>query len=129
MFKKFFNKRNQEILSKFDQEQIILYSFGPNFFGQESTRYKQLRGNGVLILTGDELYFEMYVPKRKYSFPIESIKSVDTVKSFLGKTRFTPLLRISFINYKGQEDSATWQLGDADVWLNRLQQIVEMKDK
>jgi len=129
MFKRFFRKRNQQVLSKFKQEHIILHSFGPNFFGQESMRYKQVRGNGVLVLTGDELYFEMYVPKKIFSFPIKSIKSVDTVKSFLGTTKFSPLSRISFINDRGQEDSAAWRLGDLDVWLTRLQQVIEMKDK
>jgi hypothetical protein len=126
-FKRIFKGRYNQILSNFDESQISLVSANPNFYGQYSLGRGQIRGNGVLILTSDSLFFEMYFPKKKFYFPLRNITKVDTVKSFLGKTQFRQLLRISFINDKGEEDSATWLVKNLDVWINRIEQIIKMK--
>ncbi len=126
-FRKIFKKRYNQIISNFDENQITLISDNPNFYGQHSLGRSQVRGNGVLILTTDVLYFEMYFPKKKFSFPLKNIRKVDTVKSFLGKTQFRHLLRISFINDKGEEDSAAWLVKNLEVWTNRIEQIIKMK--
>jgi len=81
-----------------------------------------VRGNGTLILTGDELVFMMLVPKREIIIPRSSIISVDTPKSFLGKTRFTPLLRVDFSTPRGKTDSAAWAIRDIESCLNILEE-------
>lgn len=47
---KIFKKRINEIRGKFVNKNLILYSPNANFFGQESKKNRQIRGNGVLIL-------------------------------------------------------------------------------
>jgi len=126
-FRRIFKKRYNQIVSNFADNEISLVSASPNFYGQYSLGRGQLRGNGVLILTIDNLFFEMYFPKKKFNFPLKNIRSVDTVKSFLGKTQFRNLLQISFINDKGVEDSAAWLVKNLDVWINRIEQIIKMK--
>lgn len=126
-FQKIFKKRYNQILSNFEESQISLISANPNFYGQYSLGRGQVRGNGVLILTLDSLFFEMYFPKKNFKFPLKNIRNVDIVKSFLGKTQFRQLLRISFINDKGEEDSAAWLVKNLDVWKNRIEQIIKMK--
>ncbi len=61
MVKKLFQKRIVEILDKFKDKNIILSIKNANFFGQKSHKSTQIRGNGVLILTADDLYFEMSI--------------------------------------------------------------------
>ena len=57
-----FKKRTQEIEEMFLGKNVILMSKGANFFGQQSKgAAKQIRGNGVLILTDKELYRESQV--------------------------------------------------------------------
>jgi hypothetical protein len=126
-FQKIFKRRYNQILSNFEESQICLVSANPNFYGQYSLGKGQIRGNGVLILTSDSLFFEMYFPKKKFDFPLKNIKEVDTIKSFLGKTQFRQLIRISFFNDKGEEDSAAWLVKDLDVWINRIKQIIQIK--
>ncbi len=126
-FKRIFKKRYEQILSNFEESQISLISANPNFYGQYSLGRGQVRGNGVLILTSDSLFFEMYFPKKKFNFPLRNIRKVDTIKSFLGKTQFRQLLHISFINDKGEEDSAAWLVKNLDVWINRIKQIIQIK--
>lgn len=79
-----------------------------NFFGQESLGITQVRGNGILRITEDEIYFCMLMPSRVFRFPIKSIMAVETPKSFLGKTKFVPLLKVAFTNEQGENDSAAW---------------------
>jgi hypothetical protein len=126
-FQKIFKRRYNQILSNFEENYISLVSSNPNFYGQYSLGRSQIRGNGVLILTSDSLFFEMYFPKKKFNFPLRNIRNVDTVKSFLGKTQFRQLLRITFINNKGEEDSAAWLVKNLDIWINRIEQIIQMK--
>ncbi|MCK4953145.1 hypothetical protein KAS14_05120 [Candidatus Bathyarchaeota archaeon] len=63
-----FEHRINEVMEKFKDE-TVLGAFGSaNFFGQESLGLGQVRGNGVLVLTEKELYFEMWSPKKYYTF-------------------------------------------------------------
>lgn|GEM_PF-2357576 len=81
-----------------------------NFFGQKSLGMAQVRGNGIFCITEDEIYFRMLMPSRAFRFPIKNVKSVETVKSFLGKTKFVPLLKVNFVNEQGEPDSVAFLL-------------------
>lgn len=91
-----------------------------NFFGQQSRGVMQVRGNGTLILTDTELIFELWVPKRVYHIPLQTIRSVENPKSFLGKSRFTPLLKVVFVDDQGVEDAIAWQVRDLNDWMRKL---------
>jgi hypothetical protein len=78
-----FKKRTEHIEEKFAGKNVILKSRNANFFGQQSHGVKQIRGNGVLILTDKELYFGMWVPKKEIKIPLFAIKSIDNPNSFL----------------------------------------------
>lgn len=115
-----FRKRTRKILSKFTEYEKIMTSIGANFFGQESKGLKQIRGNGVLILTEYELFFEMWFPKKEISIPIREITKIDNPKSHLKKTICRPLLKVWYINKLGEEDSVAWWIRDLESWTNTL---------
>lgn len=79
-----------------------------NFFGQESLGMAQVRGNGILCITQDKIYFRMLMPSRVFRFPTNGIENIETVKSFLGKTKFVPLMKVTFTNEQGESDSAAF---------------------
>ncbi|MCG3226291.1 MAG: hypothetical protein H7645_05170 [Candidatus Heimdallarchaeota archaeon] len=118
-----FKKRKKEIISKFQEEEILEISLFSNFYGIASKKYKQIRGNGVLILTKDEIFFGMFIPKREIKISLKSIIEIKTPKWFLGKTRFRPTLAIVFINEEGKTDSAAWEVRNIDRWVSRIDQI------
>ncbi len=91
-----------------------------NFFGQESLGMTQVRGNGIFRITEDEIYFCMLMPSRVFRFSIKDIKSVETVKIFLGKTKFVPLLKVTFTNEQGEADSVAFLLGN----LSAAQEVI-----
>ena len=95
-----------------------------NFFGIKSLGYKQFRGNGLLLLTKDNLYFNRFFPEKEIIIPITSIVSVDTPKSFLGKTIFRELLQVNFINENGKQDSAAWYVKDFRMFKEKLEELI-----
>ncbi|MBN1328310.1 MAG: hypothetical protein JXA54_02440 [Candidatus Heimdallarchaeota archaeon] len=119
-----FVKRSEVIIKQFEEKDIIRVFAGANFFGQESSGVWQIRGNGVLLLTPDELYFEMWMPKRKTSIPIPSIIKVEATKWHIGKTKNRLLLKVIFTNESGQTDSAAWLVRDLDQWINAIQKLI-----
>lgn len=122
-----FKKRISEILEKILPEDRILVSQGANFFGQEKLGIKQIRGNGVLILTPNELFFEMFIPKKKLRISIKDITKLESTKWHLKKTKSRPLLKVHFINKEGKEDSAAWLVSDLNLWSQALEQRISKK--
>jgi len=122
--KRWFQKKDNEILKKLEGKEIILQSTYANFFGQESKGRGQIRGNGLIVLTKDELCFEMYTPKREFTIPLRSISKIETVKSHLSKTKFRPLLKVIYTNELGETDSLAWLVRDLDNWLHVLNQTI-----
>jgi hypothetical protein len=116
MLRKLFRKRISEIHEKFEDKQTLIYDDSSNFFGLESSGLWRIRGNGVLLLTKKELFFGMWKPKKELLIPIKSIIGVSNPKSFMQKSVFKPLLKISFKNELGRTDSAAWFVRKLDKW-------------
>lgn len=91
-----------------------------SFFGQESRGVVQLRGNGTLILTDAELIFEGWVANKHLRIPLRGIQTIENPTSFLGKTRFTPLLKVVHINGQGTTDAMAWQVHDLSDWMRLI---------
>ena len=91
-----------------------------SFFGQESRGVTQMRGNGTLILTDTDLIFEMWVPNSTFRVPLRSIQRIEHPTSFLGKTRFAPLLKVVFTAEALATDSMAWQVRDLEGWVNKI---------
>ena len=118
--RKYFNKKSSELLSTYSEREIIQKSIDANFFGLQSLGRRQVRGNGLLILTEREVIFYLYVPKKEFRIPLKSIIRIDSPKSHLGKTKSRLLLKIVFTNNIGEEDSIAWNVGDLESWILQL---------
>ncbi|MBN2157513.1 MAG: hypothetical protein JW776_15815 [Candidatus Lokiarchaeota archaeon] len=115
-----FRKRIKQIFEPYMGIPIVKYAPNVNFFGQESKGLGQVRGNGSLILTDSELYFEMWWPNRSLRIPRQIITKIETPKWHLKKTKGTPLLKVYFINNQGKQDSAAWIVPDLQNWVSIL---------
>jgi hypothetical protein len=123
LLKKIFKKRIQEIHEKFRDRMILLSDDMANFFGQESLGVWRIRGNGVLLLTEEELFFGMWKPQKELKIPIPSIHKISNPKKHLKKSVFKPLLKVNFKNENGLDDSAAWFVRDLDKWNNFLKKL------
>jgi hypothetical protein len=100
--------------------ELLLEAPGANSFGVESGGPWQVRGNGNLALTEDELLFAQWAPDRLLRIPRRSIVEASQVKSHLGKRIGRPLLRVAWTRDNGEEDSIAFWVKDLDRWLAEL---------
>lgn len=105
--------RAQAARERFPNAKLIVP--GANFYGQESKGVMQMRGNGTLVLTDNELYFEGWLPRREFRIPVSAIQSIETPNSYLGKTNFRPLLKVAFKDDAGGIDSMAWLVSDVEA--------------
>lgn len=117
-------KRAGEVLARFQGQKVYGVTSNANFFGQESLGPAQVRGNGVLVLVEGELYYEMWAPRRSLRIPFSSLRSVETVGRFLGKTKGRPLLKVTFVNEHGASDAAAWLIGRHEHWRAALEKVI-----
>lgn len=114
------NRMRKAILERFRIEDIVRADPGANFFGQQSKGMGQIRGNGALVLTADELYFVLAVPRREFSIPVSKIVEVTTPRSFLGKSILRPLLCVAY-ETGGERDAIAWALRDVPGWQTAIE--------
>jgi hypothetical protein len=110
----------RRIAATYAPDQIVLEDLKAVTLGLESRGVLQGRGNGALVLTGNELTWFRFVPESSdLRIPRESITKVDTVMAHLGKTYGRDLLRVTFMN-DGKPDSMAWYVTDLGAWLSKL---------
>jgi hypothetical protein len=92
-----------------------------NGLGLQSRGRAQVRGNGSLVLTADELLFRQWVPDRETRIPLAAITSVGTEKSWLGKWVGQRLLCVRWRTPDGGEDAMAWAARDLEGWLAEIE--------
>ena len=122
MLRRKFKKRVEVIFEPFKGVPMTKFAQNVNYFGQETKGLSQVRGNGCLILTDTELFFEMWWPKRMLKIPLHLISGVENPppKWHLKKTKSRPLLKIHFTNEQGNEDSAAWIVPELEDWIQKI---------
>lgn len=112
----------REVLASLPGQTVVLASPNANFFGQESKGLAQWRGNGILVLTDQQLYFRRMAPRADWRLPLSAITGVDTPREHLAKVSAKPLLRVHYTNEQGQPDSLAWQVPNLDTWTQKLRE-------
>ncbi len=105
----------------------VLVADGANLFGVESIGVAQMRGNGILAATDDEVVFVMWKPRKIVRIARDRIDAVETPRSHLGKTTLVKLLKLVYRNEGGDRDSAAWSLRELDPWVELLGGVTSEK--
>lgn len=87
--------------------------------GLQSRGAGQIRGNGWLVLTDDELRFRQWVPARETRIPLADVTAVETKRWWLGKTVGSRLLCVRW-RTAGGGDAMAWEVRDLEDWLAAL---------
>ncbi|MBJ8348173.1 hypothetical protein [Antrihabitans sp. YC2-6] len=96
-----------------------------NYFGLESRGVKQMRGNGTLVLTRNQLWFRRIGGNEALEIPLGAVVDADIASSHLGKRVGRPLLRVRFETTAGP-DVVAWYVGDAEGWVGAIQQAKQL---
>ncbi|MFX1420231.1 MAG: hypothetical protein ACFE9N_15060 [Promethearchaeota archaeon] len=124
MFKKLFKKRINEIHERYKDKNILIVDDISNFFGLESSGVWKIRGNGVLLLTEEELFFGMWKPKKEISISTNSILEITNPKSHMHRSIFRPLLKVTFRKENGETDTSAWYVRELDKWNEFLNNLI-----
>jgi hypothetical protein len=112
------------VKQRFAGRQIIMMSPYANFFGAKSKGMGQIRGNGALVLTADQLWFCLAAPTREITIPIDRIRAVESKRSHLGKSIFRPLLAVTYDD-KENTDQIAWYVTDLKEWETAIINLIE----
>ena len=111
----------KRIESRFPEPSVILRTEPTaNFFGLQSRSRSQVRGNGVLVLSAEELWFSRFVPRLDITIPLNQIQEVCLVNSHLGKLAFgSQLLYVEFQTPEGI-DAVAWLVAKPEEWQSAI---------
>lgn len=112
----------ETLASRYGSEEILCHDNLAHFLGFDSLKGKQTRGQGVLVLARDELYFFKLHPRMELCIPLKRIKRVVTPKSFLDISSPLPLLQIHYQQEDGRSSSVAWKLRNLELFTNSLKQ-------
>jgi hypothetical protein len=121
-------KKQDELEGKFQQrfsgKNIRLIDKTALFVAQESDGYSHFRGNGYLVLTDDELYFERQLVSKVVQVPITSIKNVGETRSLGGQSPGKLMLRIDFKDSSGKSDSIALRVRELERWKSAIAGVI-----
>ena len=112
-----------EINQRFAGRVLLMIDPIANFYGQRSVGQRQVRGNGALVLTAEELYFLRAVPEEEFRVPVSAITGVSTPKSFNHKSAFKPLLCVEYATAQGN-DAMAWYVRDLEEWRAAVEGLI-----
>jgi len=118
-------KLEHHIQENFDIREIVGATTRANFFGKQSKGGKQIRGNGALVLTKNEIYFIRAVPFKEYKIPLKSILEVSLPNSFNGKSVFSKLLCIQY-KIGSELDVVAWAVKNPESWKKSIEKLVDV---
>jgi len=113
-------RENKTILKRFSRDEIILMTYGVNYFGQESMDKKPLRSTGGLVMVKDGLYYHARFGDREFFIQGKSITAIGTTDTFNGKPLHQKVIVISFTNEAGKKDRLIIQIPHPAEWVKAI---------
>jgi len=80
------------------------------------------RGNGLLVLTPEELHFVMWASDKRLRIRLSDIKFVGTVRKFAGRLGRLPMLHIKFLR-DGELLETAWTVANANSWVDEITRL------
>lgn len=117
------NMESRRIRSKYQQNEILLSSFGVQFYGVESVPGKPLRSTGTLVMTQKELYYRAKFMNRELTIPGEAISSLSVIDTFKGKLMYVKVIAVNFINSDGERDRAVFRIPYPERWNAAIRKV------
>ena len=103
----------QRLFSKAEVKRLDKHAV---FKAQQSHRYSQAQGMGYLVLTDDELYFEMGLLDKVLSIPVANISKVGQANRMLGVGTLRPMLTVECEDAAGELDAIALSVKELGEW-------------
>ena len=95
------------------------------YVAKQSDGYSHFKGNGYLVLTEDELYFERRVVRKLIIVPAGAIIKAERTKRLAGKSVGKMMLKVVFLTQTGQPDAIAWRVKELEQWISEISALAE----
>ena len=117
----YLKRRQDEVEEKFQKrfagKKIKIMDKSALYVAKQSDGHSHFQGNGYLVLTEDELYFERRVVKKLIIIPIGSIVKAERTKRLAGKSVLKMMLKVVFLTQTGEQDAIAWKVKGLEKWI------------
>ncbi len=110
-------RETRRILDKFEKNDIIITSFGVNYYGLESEPGAPLRSSGALVLLKDGIYYRARYANRELFIPGSSITYIGVSGVHKGKDLHQTVVVIQFLNQDGREERGAFRIPYPAQWV------------
>lgn len=107
----------RRIERRFAGREIVLSSFGVNYYGLRSEPGGPARSSGALVLTKDSIYYRARFSKRELTIPVGSLTTIDIVETFKGRPLYTKAIQFRFELPDNREEAAVFRIPYPDRWI------------
>lgn len=106
----------ERIEGKIKGQKVIMPTEHIMFRAVESSGYSQSSGMGYIAFTEEFLYFELVLLDLVITVPISRLQGAEFVYRLKGVSPGRQMLRIMFINEKGEDDSIAINVKEMERW-------------
>lgn len=117
------NVEARRIRKLFKEDEILLSSFGVQYFGVETEPGSPLKSTGVLVLTKDGIFYRAKFLNRTQQIPGDKISSITAVDTFKGKNMYQKIVAVNFVNEKGERDRAGFRIPYPERWSQAIKKV------
>jgi hypothetical protein len=110
-------RETKRIADKFDQNEIVITSFGVNYYGLESEPGGPLRSAGALVLLKNGIYYRARYAKRELYIPGSAITYIGVTNVHKGKDLHQSVVVLQFLSEEGREDKAAFRMPYPAQWV------------
>ena len=118
----------KRLYERYTEEDIILLSFGVNFFGCETEPGGVKRSSGALVLTKTELYYRSRYKKYDLTMNGSTIAQIDVTDQHKGKPLNQQAIAVYFVNEEGYKDKAVFRIPHPVKWVNLMNTMFVKKN-
>lgn len=115
---------SSRIEKKFNGKDIVITSYGVNYFGLSSEKGRIPRSSGILVLLKDAIYYRARFTRRELLIPGKSIRALKIVETHKGKPLYQKSIAIDFINNNGNLDTAAFRIPFPAQWLGAIKKYL-----
>lgn len=109
------------IEDRFGADKALSMSFGVNYFGRASEAGKPRKSNGFLLLLPDRLFFRSRGSRIELDIRGKDIARVYPGSSIKGVELHQSVMKVDFINEKGDRDSAAFRVPYPPQWIRIIE--------
>jgi hypothetical protein len=113
-------RETRRVLSRFAKDEIIITSFGVNYYGLDSEPGAPLRSSGALVLVKGGVYYRARFANREVFIPGPSITYIGVSNQHKGKDLHQNVVVIQFLNTEGREDKAAFRIPYPGQWVGAI---------